>query len=168
MSAWESLGKSDEWYTPKYIFDAIGETFDVDVASPKNRKFCCVSANKYIEENSLQINWDGFVWMNPPFGGRNAIMPWMEKFFIHQNGIALSPDRTSAPWYQYSLKKSDGILLIDGKVKFIDEYGNEGKSPSTGTTLWASGERAVKALINAQKNGLGRFYRSILDGRDNY
>ena len=32
MSAWEAIGKSDEWYTPKYIFDALGCRFDLDPA----------------------------------------------------------------------------------------------------------------------------------------
>lgn len=34
MSVWESSGKSDEWYTPAFIFEALGERFDLDVASP--------------------------------------------------------------------------------------------------------------------------------------
>jgi len=33
MSHWEAAGKSSEWYTPKYIFDALGCTFDLDVAA---------------------------------------------------------------------------------------------------------------------------------------
>ena len=36
----------------------------------------------------------------PPFGGRNGIVPWLDKFFAHGNGIALTPDRTSAPWWR--------------------------------------------------------------------
>ena len=30
----QSVGATDEWYTPRYIFTALGCTFDVDVASP--------------------------------------------------------------------------------------------------------------------------------------
>ena len=33
MSHWEATGKSDEWYTPKYIFDALGAEFDLDPAN---------------------------------------------------------------------------------------------------------------------------------------
>ena len=36
MAAYESHGETDEWYTPKYIFDALGVEFDLDVASPQN------------------------------------------------------------------------------------------------------------------------------------
>lgn len=35
MSQWESVGKSDEWYTSKYVFDAPDVEFDLDVAHPK-------------------------------------------------------------------------------------------------------------------------------------
>lgn len=35
MSAWENAGESDEWYTPRYVFDALGVTFDLDVAAPR-------------------------------------------------------------------------------------------------------------------------------------
>jgi hypothetical protein len=32
VSAWETSGQSDKWYTPKYIFDAMGGVmFDLDV-----------------------------------------------------------------------------------------------------------------------------------------
>lgn len=34
MAAYEAAGETDEWYTPRYIFDALGETFDLDVACP--------------------------------------------------------------------------------------------------------------------------------------
>jgi hypothetical protein len=30
----QCVGATDEWYTPPYIFEALGCTFDVDVASP--------------------------------------------------------------------------------------------------------------------------------------
>jgi hypothetical protein len=30
----QSVGKSDEWYTPPDVFDALGCRFDLDVSSP--------------------------------------------------------------------------------------------------------------------------------------
>lgn len=139
MSYWESGGKSDEWYTPKYIFDAMGVKFDLDVAHPKGGPV--TPSTNQLSHNSLEKPWTGLVWMNPPFGGRNSLVPWIEKFFSHGSGVALTPDRTSAPWYQVCLSSCDGFLLINGKVKFIRPDGTEGRSPSCGTTLWASGEK---------------------------
>lgn len=153
MSSWENVGKSDEWYTPKYIFDALNCRFDVDVASPINGPRYTPTSD-WIYENSLNSNWNGFVWMNPPFGKRNGIIPWLEKFFIHGNGIALVPDRTSAPWFQKYAKKSEIILFISPKVKFEKPDGSIGTSPGTGTALLGVGDTAIRAISNAASLGL--------------
>ncbi len=155
MSHWESKGKSDEWYTPKYVFDALGVEFDTDVASPEDRSLCHVPAKQFITSGSLQKQWIGFVWMNPPFSGRNGKSMWLNKIHNHGNGIALTPDRTSAPWWPVAASQADCFLLITGKVKFIKQDGSLGKQPGTGTTLFAYGDQAVQALKNAEKNGLG-------------
>lgn len=34
MAAYEKAGESDDWYTPLYLFDAMAERFDLDVAAP--------------------------------------------------------------------------------------------------------------------------------------
>lgn len=154
VSAWEAIGQSDEWYTPRYIFDCLDETFDTDVAHPAGRA-TNVPCRSYISNDSLNSQWLGFVWMNPPFGGRNGLVPWLDKFFEHGNGIALTPDRTSAPWWQSAARKADAILFIDGKVKFQRPDGTIGKHPGHGTTLFASGERAMLALRFASINNLG-------------
>lgn len=154
MSHWEEINKNDEWYTPQYIFDALETHFDLDVAHP-NTTNPIIPCNEFIHEDSLNKQWKGFVWMNPPFGKRNGLQPWLEKFFDHGNGIALTPDRTSAPWYHYCLQHCDSLLIIKGKVKFIKYDGTLGKSPSTGTTLWAIGEQATRSLERASNNNLG-------------
>jgi hypothetical protein len=154
MSHWEAQGETDHWYTPKYIFDALGVEFDLDVAAPKEGPLH-VPCKAWLYEKSLETPWHGFVWMNPPFGGRNGLVPWLNKFADHGNGIALVPDRTSAPWWQDMADWSDHILFVGHKVKFIRPDGSLGKSPSVGTTLIAMGERATTALRFAQDNGLG-------------
>ena len=44
---------------------------------------------------------------------------------------------------------------MHGKIKFERPDGTVGKSPSTGTTLFAKGPEGVAALQNAYSNGLG-------------
>lgn len=155
MSHWESNSKSDDWYTPKYIFDALECEFDLDVAHPGVFDYCCVPAKHVYTVGSLNLRWDGFVWMNPPFGKRNGITPWLNKINLHGNGIALTPDRTSCPWWQLAAKQADSTLFINGKVKFIKPDGTTGDQPSNGTTLFAYGIRATLALKSAERNGLG-------------
>lgn len=104
---------------------------------------------------SLVMQWYGFVWMNPPFGERNGLVPWLEKFCRHAHGIALVPDRTSAPWWQTYARRMDLVLFVSPKIRFIDKSGNAGNSPAQGTTLFALGAKAKAALKHAEKNNLG-------------
>lgn len=150
----QSVGATDEWYTPPRIFDALSCTFDLDVATT-NPPVPWVPAPRHIWERSLEQEWRGFIWMNPPFGARNGLVPWLEKFFDHGNGIALVPDRTSAPWWQVFAPKADAILFVSPKIKFMDVHGNQGRSPAQGTSLFTSGDRAIDALNMAQSKGLG-------------
>lgn len=151
MSSWETPGASDEWYTPPAIFEALGVRFDLDVAAPSRNR---VPARMWYSTGGLTNPWWGFVWMNPPFGGRNALGPWLDRFFAHGDGIALTPDRTSAPWFRDSWPRANRVLFTR-KIRFLRPDGSEGKSPSTGTCLWATGYRAERALLRAAERGLG-------------
>jgi hypothetical protein len=155
VSEWEpSIGATDEWYTPRSVFDALGVQFDMDVAAPFGGPRH-VPTSRYLWRDSLESEWSGFVWMNPPFGGRNGLKPWLHRFFNHGDGVALTPDRTSAPWWQQAARQADAMLLTAGKVKFERPCGTVGASPGSGVTLWAAGPLGVMALLNAQRAGLG-------------
>lgn len=151
----QCLGATDEWYTPPHVFNAMRCSFDMDVASPGREVTPWIPAGFYVESGGLELPWQGFVWMNPPFGGRNALLPWLSKFFAHANGIALVPDRTSAPWWQEYAPRANLILFVAPKLKFIGADGNPGKSPAQGTCLMAAGRRALEPLYRAAAEGLG-------------
>ncbi len=154
MGYWEPfIGRSDEWYTPARVFDALGCRFDLDVA-PARQGQAFVPADAYLEGCGLSQPWHGFVWMNPPFGGRNGLAPWLDRFFKHGNGIALTPDRTSAPWFWSAWSRSDAVLFTR-KLRFIRPDGSEGVMPANSTALMAAGDRAAAALSRASKAGFG-------------
>lgn len=151
----QCLGATDEWYTPPEVFTALGCRFDLDVASPGEGVTHWIPAKHAITDRSLERPWFGLVWMNAPFGGRNGLVPWLEKFVQHGNGIALVPDRTSAPWWQRFAPHMDAILFVAKKIKFIGKNGKAGKSPAQGTCLMAIGDRGVSALSRAAASGFG-------------
>lgn len=151
MSAYQRAGESDEWFTPRHIFDALGVTFDLDVASPPEGPRY-VPARRWYCRDSLESDWFGFVWMNPPFGHQRQKREWLQKFFDHGDGIALLPDRTSAPWWQEFAPLSDAVQFVTPKVKFERPDGTIGDSPGNGTTLFAAGKRGADALA---QSGLG-------------
>ncbi len=159
MAAFEKRGESDEWYTPRYIFDALGVSFDLDVACPLEGPRH-VPANSYFHEKALDKEWHGFIWMNPPFGHQSTKRLWLRKFFEHGNGIALLPDRTSAPWWQEFAPFADAVLFVSPKVKFERPDGTLGEQPGTGTTLFAVGEVATEALLRAAS--LGQVFKPVI------
>lgn len=157
-----SVGLSDEWFTPPSIFNALNLVFDVDVASP-GKSHWVPSRKVYTkDDNGLSKEWTGLVFMNPPFGGRNGQVPWLEKFVEHGNGIAIVAARTSSKWFQDIIPRTDAILFPNGKTKFIRPDGSIGKSPGTGVVIIAMGEQSIEALKNSK---LGLFLK-ILKGEE--
>ncbi len=153
MSVWETPSATDEWYTPPAVFDALGCWFDMDVCPARHAKGH-VPASFNLQGDGLLEPWDGFVWGNFPFGGRNGLTPWLAKFMDHGNGIALVPDRTSAPWFWTAFERADAVLFTR-KIRFLRPDGTEGKSPSCGTALMARGEIGFTALTRAADRGFG-------------
>lgn len=155
MGNWENDGESSEWYTPKYIFDALQCRFDMDVAAAPDG-FGHVPASRFCRD-AFNEKWFGFVWCNPPFSKRGTKQKWVYMNKIHGDGILLFPDRSSTDWWQEAAKASTSLLMIFGKIKFIPGVGNNQnwKQPGCGTTLFAFGNNAHNALVRASNNGLG-------------
>lgn len=151
MAAYEAAGKCNDWQTPGHIFDRLGLFFDLDVSAPRSGPRH-VPAWQFFFDHALTREWFGLVWMNPPFGHQSTKRLWLRKFFDHGNGIALVPDRTSAPWFQEYAPMADAICFVTPKVNFERPDGSIGTSPGTGTALLASGSAAKSALI---ASGLG-------------
>ncbi len=151
----QGLGESDEWYTPPYIFNAIRLTFDLDPCSPG--QFHWVPAKKVftVVEDGLSRPWAGSVFMNPPFGGRNGHLPWLDKFLSEGvSGVILVRAYTSSKWFQDYAPRFQGMLFPRGKTKFVRPDGSVGKSPSSGIVLWARDSFYAAALKNS---GLGLY-----------
>lgn len=152
----KSVGQSDEWFTPPDLLAALNTHFDLDPCSPGPDHW--VSAvNIYTKkDDGLSLPWHGFVFMNPPFGGRNGHVPWLRKFLKHGNGIAIVRAYTSAAWFHDHAIKADAMLFPRGKTKFIRPDGSVGKSPGHGVVLLGVGERAVETL---EQSRLGLFLK---------
>lgn len=149
-----SIGKSDDWYTPPHIFDALGLTFDLDPCSPGPGHWVPARRIYTKADDGLAQPWSGLVWMNPPFGGRNGHVPWLRKFLDHGNGIALLAARTSSGWFHDWAVRAETMLFPRGKTKFIRPDGSIGESPGTGVVLLGMGEVANEAL---RRSRLGLF-----------
>jgi hypothetical protein len=138
----EQFGSTDDYYTPAFIFEALGVEFDLDVASSGSEKIEVPAIKSFTkEDDGLAQDWSGFVWMNPPF---SKPTPWVEKFIAHGNGIALLPF-TRGKWWA-TIWASDALIVpLPSNLKFNR---HEGKPlPVTfHTSLYALGEKGKEAL----------------------
>ena len=147
-----NTGESDEWYTPREMFDALDCRFDLDPCSPGYDHWVPADAVYTKDDDGLVWPWQGFVFMNPPFGGRNGHVPWLEKFMKHGNGIAIVRAYTSAAWFHDYAIYADCLLFPRGKTKFIRPSGEVGKAPGAGVVLLGMGSQACCILSRC---GLG-------------
>jgi len=137
-----SLEKSDEHYTPKILFDTLGITFGTDVCSPVGGISWIPAINYYdIERDGLSHPWFDLVWMNPPFSNP---APWVEKFILHGNGIALCVVSRSK-WFNSLWNAADAIVPFPRTWKFERLDGNK-KAISFQSFLFAIGKVASDAL----------------------
>lgn len=149
-----SIGATDDWYTPPEMLKALGEVFDLDPCSPGAGHWVPARKVFTIEDDGLKQEWEGYVFMNPPFGSRNGHVPWLKKFLEHGNGIAIARAYTSSAWFHQWAIQADAMLFPKGKTKFVRPDGSIGKCPGHGIVLLAMGDRAKSALL---RSGLG-FY----------
>ncbi len=131
---------SDDYWTPKWIFDALAITFDIDVACPPEGPHnvpCRAWFTQY--DDGLLQEWRGRVWMNPPF---SRAAPWVNKFIKHRNGVALTVVGKTK-WCDTLFATADLMLLLPRSMQF-----DQG-SIFLPTALWAYGKDNAEALANS-------------------
>ena len=138
---------SDDYYTPKWIFDALGVEFDLDVACPPEGPLY-TPCNSYFtqEDDGLVQDWNGTVWMNPPYSRPKW---WVAKFIEHGNGIALLPFAKSN-WCE-SLWNSDAGMVYLQNVAFERSDMNVVSAAPFSLGLWAMGAKNIEALRKVGK-----------------
>ena len=114
---------TDNWGTPRRLFDALDEIFNFDLdacASPENAK-CKRFFTK--EDDALKKSWGGAVFCNPPYG--RAIEEFVKKaaYEIKHNArviVMLLPARTDTRWFHEYLYCKDNVEIrfIRGRLKF--------------------------------------------------
>ena len=134
---------SDEWYTPQHLFDSLNTRFDMDVAVPCNYDEIFTPADKMFCQcdDGLNQQWQGFVWMNPPY---SKVTPWMDKWLNHGNGIALIPTAKSR-WYGSLWESKAGLISLPTNIKFH----RPNDKPATifmALTLAGIGDKALQVL----------------------
>lgn len=143
----------DEWYTPAWITDPLGD-FDLDPAAPVGEHRTIAKKEYTKQDDGLKQDWHGRVWLNPPFS-HPAMRLFVEKMSSHGNGIMLVLNRGfDSAWFQdYIFGKADAILFLRGRIKFIDPSGKEMGSSPIGCSLVAYGAENARILEYSRLKG---------------
>lgn len=133
---------SDDYYTPKWLFDAMGLRFDIDVACPPEGPMF-TPCDRYFtqEDDGLMQEWRGTIFMNPPY---SKPAPWVEKFIKHGNGVALLPFAKSK-WCQ-SLWDSNAHMVYVRAITFQRSDMNVVSQAPFSLGLWSFGSKANEAI----------------------
>jgi hypothetical protein len=138
-----TLGKSQNWITPKHILDALGK-FDLDPCAAFPAPWYC--AKSRYQDHGLELGWFGRVWLNPPFD-RYEVGKWIQKLARHGNGIALLHARTEAEWFLPCWQHASAILFLADRLYFHYPDGRRAKANSGAPAcLIAFGEFNADAL----------------------
>ena len=103
----QEVTTSDDYLTPRWVFDTLGIEFDMDVAASPFGGHVPTQRSLTKVDDGLTHPWSGRVWMNPPYG---SATPWVRRFIAHGNGIALVPWAKSA-WTIELWTEADAIAL---------------------------------------------------------
>jgi hypothetical protein len=138
-------GETNVWLTPPDILEALGP-FDLDpCAAPQPRPWPTARNHYVAEDDGLTQPWEGFVWLNPPYGPH--VGRWLDRMAQHGSGIALVFARTETIWFQRSVCHAAGVLFPAKRIRFRRPSGEpDAGSASAPSCFLAYGEIAVERL----------------------
>lgn len=140
----EPIVDTDDWHTPPWVFEDLGATFDMDVASPPGG-VPWIPAARYVTEteDGLSVPWSGFVWCNPPY---SAPTRWLDRMVEHGDGLILVRADLSSGAYWRAWCAADAAWFPKGRLEFVNGHGGGGGNVTFSTCVLGFGVNAVAAL----------------------
>lgn len=135
---------NDEWYTPAPYIDAARDvlgTIDLDPASSDIANEV-VRARRFhtIDDDGLARDWQGHVWMNPPYS-TGLVERFVSKLLdAYDTGavpaaIALTNNATETRWWQALGRRSAAVCMLSGRIKFRSATGEVAGAGLQGQTI---------------------------------
>lgn len=123
----------NEWYTPQEHIERARRVlggFDVDPASNPIAQEHIGARQFFTEEtNGLAQEWNGTVWLNPPYA-QPLIGQFMAKLCEEhaagrcREAIALTHNYTDTRWFQDTARAASAICFTRGRIKFYSPSGD--------------------------------------------
>lgn len=135
---------NNEWYTPPHYVEAARKVMggiDLDPASSEIANHT-VKALRFFtaDDNGLEQQWKGRVWMNPPYA-QPLIAQFIERLIDQYcanavtEAIVLVNNATDTAWGQALLKSAAGVCFPKARIRFLDPAGNPSGSPLQGQMI---------------------------------
>lgn len=141
------------WLTPPDLIEKLGP-FDLDpCAAPSPRPWATASRHIELPEDGLAAEWDGHVWLNPPYSF--AAWTWLAKLAEHGDGIALIFARTETVGFVREVwGKATALLFLHGRLHFHYPTGERATANSGAPSVLAAyGDRAAERLRTSAIEG---------------
>lgn len=143
---------NNEWYTPPAYLEAARKvmgSIDVDPASSEIANRIVGATTFYsAKDDGRRKPWNGNVFMNPPYS-QPLVSEFCEllvkKYWNKEvkQACVLINNATETSFYHQLLNGCSAVCMIKGRVKFLDEKGNEG-APLQGQHLVYFGDNYIR------------------------
>ena len=154
---------NNEWYTPKEYIEAarlVMGTIDTDPASSEIANKT-VKATRYhtAEEDGLSWDWDGNVWMNPPYS-QPLIGEFCDKLLTDfnigmvVNAIVLVNNATDTKWGQSLISSAAAVCFPKGRIRFVDPEGKPSGAPLQGQMIVYFGSKTKEFVDQFSQFGV--------------
>ena len=151
---------NNEWYTPKkYIESArlVMGSIDLDPAS-NDKAQEVVRAKEYftINDDGLSKQWNGNIWMNPPYSAKEIKLFIAKLFDIKtsfNSAIVLTNNSADTSWFNSLANRSDAMCFTTGRISFYNSDG-ESSAPTNGQTFFYFGDHSWDFMSEFKQYGL--------------
>jgi len=131
---------SDHWYTPAWVFDGLGITFDLDVAAPVEPLEWIPARRSYtVADDGLGQPWEGTVWCNPPYSAPTA---WCYRWAQHGDGCILLRADVSTRGPFAAMSAATSLYVPPKRLQFVNGQGGETGAVNFSTVLLGVGPTA--------------------------
>jgi len=145
-----SSTNSDEFYTPCWVTDPLGE-FDLD---PCAGPLSSIARINWRDVDALAADWHGRVWLNGPYSDdykRLFLLKAAEYHAATGNGvIGLYPNVPARAWFKECAKLATAVYPMDRRIDFLRADGKKGRG-TVDSALFAFGESEAEII---RKSGL--------------
>ncbi len=162
---------NNEWYTPSEYIESVRKVMgkiDLDPASSELANTIVKAAAYYdIDDNGLNKDWIGKVWMNPPYSADlvtafiTKLVSEYEKNHVEE-AIILVNNATETRWFKSLVEIASAICFPVGRVKYWGPNATSG-APLQGQAFVYIGENTVEFGNEFNQHGwlaffAGRFF----------